>query len=185
MVEGNSGLSFLDYGTFIVLLGTLIYTARQLHNLKKQHLNNHDLQMRIFCFSFEEYHPVDIKNKLEKYFGLYSSSPEPILLKKIDEKARSEYPNIRADINKLLTFYETICCSVEQGASDHLIIKRLYGAQVIRHFKIFRPYIDEVRKKYGDHHICEDMQKWACKWTGGKEFDSTFERPSPIENRKN
>ena len=75
---------------------------------------------------------------------------------------------LNSKIKYVLSHYEILLYGVKTGRFDEGFIEELAGSRVIGHYKVLKPYIEDIKKKYNFHEFMEHFEEYALKWQSGK-----------------
>ena len=156
----------LEITKTVLIIGALIVAVFQIYLLRKQIKAQHDWNRRVTAlqFSFSEQPEMrEIRAKVARKLGLFSRPAGEITLKEIQEIEESD-PNIRGDLQYVLGRLAAMCASINNNIVDEQVCKDLQKGSVIRYFRFFRQYIEDVRKLSNNPRIYECLEHYARKW---------------------
>jgi hypothetical protein len=149
-----------------IIAGSLIIAIIQIYLLRRQLKAQHDWNRRVTSlhFSFSE-HPEmrEVRSKVEKKLGLFSRPPGEINLKEIQQLEEND-PNIRGDLQYVLGRLAAMCAAINNNIVDEQVCKDLQKGSVIRYFRFFRQYIEDVRRLSNNPRVYECLEQYARKW---------------------
>ncbi|MCW5200437.1 DUF4760 domain-containing protein [Desulfobulbus sp. F4] len=150
----------------VIIGGSLIVGIIQLILLRKQLKGQHDWNRRVTAlqFSFSEQPEMrEIRARLAKKLGLFTRPPGEISLKEI-QKLENEDPAIRGDLQYVLGRLTAMCAAINNNIVDEQVCKDLQKGSVIRYFRFFRQYVDDVRTLSNNQRVYECLEQYAKKW---------------------
>lgn len=160
-------IEYIQIITSFILLASLIVAILQLRQLYKQIKANHDWHRRVTAlrYSFsEDPHLREIRAGLDRNIQIFTSPAREIALKEIQELEKGENLGIRADIQFVLGRLESMCVAIDNSIVDEKVCKDLMRGAVIRYFRFFRQYIEDIRSLRNNPKIYHFLQKYAQKW---------------------
>ena len=160
--------TYTNTATLVVIALGLIVAILQLGALIKQISAQHDWNRRSTALSLSFFDDPQIfatKKKLAEHLSWYHRMPGEISMEEIEKAERDGYKTIRGDINHFLMRLEHICVAMKQGVADEIAVKDILKAAIVFNHRLFRPYIEYIRKQYSDPQICEVLEHYAKKWS--------------------
>jgi len=79
-------------------------------------------------------------------------------------KPTKQGTELRSKIKYILAHYEVLFYGMERNLFDEGFIRELMYGRVIGHYKVFKPYIEYIRKENGMDDYMEYFEKYALKW---------------------
>jgi len=159
--------TYINFFSAVLIFFGLIYAGRQLSATKAIHEQNHDWNRRVnsLKFSFaDDPKLIEILSTLDLHFEINSKKPGEIKIEEMEE-VRKNYPTIYNDIHFALARLEVMCIAMEHRVASKEICKALLRTRVITFNRIFRPYIEQSRKKRGADALFINLEKYAADWS--------------------
>lgn len=157
----------VSFCTMLVLAVSTTIGVLQLRALRKQVRSQHEWNRREVGLQYTfERDPMlrEVRNKLEDVFHLRDRKSGEISLDEILEIQKS-YPNIITDLLIVLGRYEIMAVGIKHRVCDEEICKDMLRGAVIRYYRYFSQYIEDLRKKYENPHLYENFAYYARKWS--------------------
>lgn len=167
MTEYEKYSVVIQAGTFVVVASGLLMAYLQLKRMAKISQSNHDWNRRITSLNYAFTDDPDITirlSRLDKHLQLGQRQKEEISIKEIDDLEKTDYPEIRADIQFVLGRLENMFVAVSQGIADEDVCKDMLSSRVILYHRFFGSYIDDVRRKMGSNRLYENFVHFAQQW---------------------
>lgn len=157
---------YLQIISTIVIAATLVCVIMQIHLLRKQMKAEHDWNRRVTALKYsfsEEPQMREIRSRLAKELRIFSRPPGEITLEEI-QKLEEKDPTVRGDLQYVLGRLASMCAAIKNNIVDEKVCKDLQKGSVIRYFRFFRQYIEDVRRLSNNPRIYECLEYYANKW---------------------
>lgn len=160
----------MDGFTALIALGGFVYagiqlkkTTEQLRTAYKINESDHDWNRRKAAQdALKEYNQSIISIELQSEFD-YLNCVESIPLKKIEE-GFNKHQNLRAELHKLLNFYEGLARGIFQKVYDEEVIKAARYNAMKKVFRAFNSYITHRREKSSSLFAWSDLESLLVRW---------------------
>jgi hypothetical protein len=106
----------------------------------------------------------EVRNKLEAVFHLRDRKSGEMSLNEILEIQKAQ-PDIITDLLIVLGRYEIMAVGMKHKVCDEEICKDMLRGAVVRYYRHFSQYIEDLRKKYENPHLYENFEYYAKRWS--------------------
>lgn len=143
---------------------SVLYTARQVHLLRKQHKENHDWNRRLTAQqAIREYQNIqEMVESLSEHFD-YHNRTEGIPLTDFEIKF-NEMPSLQSRLHALLNYFEGLARGVRQGIYDQEVVENAFQRHMIRVFESFKYYIEFRRRKVHNPTVYIELEIITSEW---------------------
>jgi hypothetical protein len=150
----------------VIIAGALAVAITQLYLLRKQLKDQHEWNRRSAAlhYSFSE-HPETrvIRARLEKKLNLYQRKPGEISLTEIKTMEQQD-SEIRGELQYILGRLASMCAAMNDNIISEKVCKDLMRGTVIRYFRFFRQYIEDIRKERNNPNLYRCLELFAVRW---------------------
>lgn len=150
----------------VITVGVIVglFQLRHLHQqLKAQHDWNRRVTALRYSFS-DDPHIREIRSKLDEHLKIGTRRAGEISLEEIQKLPKSQYPDIRTDLQYVLGRLESMCVAMKNSIVDEQTCKDMLKGVVILYYRFFSQYIENIRKIRNNQKIYEHLETYARKW---------------------
>ena len=161
----------------ILLAFSVLYAARQVQLLRRQHEDNHDWNRRLAAQqTILEYREIQsMVETMSEHFDFHNRT-EGIPVADFEAKFK-EVNHLQSRLHTVLNYFEALARGVRQDIYDEKVIKNSFRGHMIRVYESFKYYIESRRRKLHNPKIWVELEELSESWR--KE-----ERPVDLERDK-